>query len=261
MPLSFDDLAAQFDDQRGLPAEALRAFVAFVGDLAPGQALDVIEPGIGTGRLALPLLSAGHRVTGVDISRPMLDACGRKAASLRLDAGLTLLEGDATDLPVEDDAFGLGYFSSLLYLVPDWDAVLDELARVVRPGGWVVGIRERTAQDDALALWDGGWRERVEATGFVHQPMVPGDDELLASFRRRWGDAQIEELTSWPFGQSVREAREDYGARLRGLYSGIDDETWAAIVADFLDWAGEEFTDPDETLGGDVVLEAIAVRI
>lgn len=257
MPLSFDDLAAQFDDQRGLPAEALRAFVAFVGDLVAGQTLAVIEPGVGTGRLALPLLSTGHRVTGVDISRPMLDTCARKAASLRLDAGLTLLEGNATDLPVDDDAFDLGIFASLLYLIPDWEAVLDELARVVRPGGWVVGIRERTVQDDALALWDRTWREMVEATGYSHQAMVPGDDELLASFRRRWGESRIQELTGWPFGQSVREAREGYGERLRGLYPEIDDDTWSSLIADFLDWTDDEFTDPDETLGGDVVLEAI----
>lgn len=261
MPLSFDDLAAQFDDQRGLPAEALRAFVAFVGDLSPGATLDVIEPGIGTGRLALPLLSAGHRVTGVDISRPMLDSCARKAASLRLDGGLTLLEGDATDLPAGDDAFDLGIFASLLYLVPDWEAVLDELARVVHPGGWVMGIRERTEQDDALALWDRTWREMVEGAGFAHAPMTPGDEALLEAFRRRWGESRIQELTAWPFGQSVREARADYGARLRALYPQIDDETWTGLVTDFLDWASDEFTDPDETLGGDVVLEAIVATV
>jgi ubiquinone/menaquinone biosynthesis C-methylase UbiE len=257
MTLSFDALAEQFDDQRGLPANALRHLVAFVDGIARGRTLTVVEPGIGTGRISLPLAAAGHRIVGVDISRPMLDACARKAATLRVEERVTLIEGDATMIPCKDDSCDLGVFASLLYLLRGWEDVLDELARIVRPGGVVVWIRERTERGDALALWDTGWRTRVEAAGFHHQAASPTEDEILAALSRRWPDVMTEPLASWTFGQSVGRARDGYGERLRSLYPQIPDDTWSVMVQDFLHWAETSFPDPEGRLDGQVMLEAI----
>ena len=51
----------------------------------------ILELGVGTGRVALPLVAAGHRVTGVDLSRWMLAVAQRKAEALGLDDRLTLV--------------------------------------------------------------------------------------------------------------------------------------------------------------------------
>lgn len=257
MTLSFDALAEQFDDQRGLPANALRHLVAFAAEISKGRSLAIIEPGIGTGRISLPLAAAGHRVVGIDISRPMLEVCARKAATLRVEDRLTLIKGDATAIPFQDDTFDVGIFASLLYLVADWESVLDEFARIVRPGGAVVWVRERTEQGDALALWDIGWRTRVEAAGFHHQAASPTEDEIMTALQRRWPDVIAEPLASWTFGQSVGQAREDYGERLRSLYPTIPDRVWPMLVQDFLYWAETSFADPDGRLDGQVVLEVV----
>ncbi len=257
MTLSFDALAGQFDDQRGLPVNALQHLVTFVNEIAKGRRFNIVEPGIGTGRISLPLAAAGHQVVGVDISRPMLDACVRKATALRISERVTLIEGDAIALPCDDDSFDLGIFASLLYLVPDWESALDEFARVVRPGGAVVWLRERTEQGDALALWDIAWRMRVEEAGFHHQPVSPTEDEIMAALQRRWPDVTLEPLSSWTFGQSVGEGQEGYGERLRSLYPMIPDDAWETLVHDFLYWAEISFPDPDERLDGQVVLEAV----
>jgi ubiquinone/menaquinone biosynthesis C-methylase UbiE len=257
MTLSFDALAEQFDDQRGLPANALRHLVAFVDDIARGRTLTIVEPGIGTGRISLPLAASGHRIVGIDISRPMLDACARKAATLRVEERVTLIEGDATAIPREDDSCDVGIFASLLYLVRDWEGVLDEFARVVRPGGAVVWIRERTERGGTLALWDIGWRTRVETAGFRHQAASPTEDEILAALQRRWPDVMTEPLASWTFGQSVGQARDGYGERLRSLYPAIPDDTWSVLVQDFLHWAETSFPDPDGRIDGQVMLEGV----
>lgn len=261
MSLSFDALASQFDDQRGLPANALRHLVAFVDEVAKGRTLEIIEPGVGTGRIALPLAYRGHRVVGVDISRPMLDACLEKAIQLGVLEHVTLIEGDATDLPCDDDSCDIGVFASLLYLVPDWECALDELARVVRPGGAVMWVRERTEQGDALALWNIGWRTRVEAVGFAHQSTTPTEDDTLIAMQRRWPDLIIEPLASWIFGQSVWAGREGYSERLRGLYPGIPDDVWDGLVRDFLRWTETAFPDPDQRLEGQVVLETVVAWV
>jgi ubiquinone/menaquinone biosynthesis C-methylase UbiE len=261
MSLSFDSLAAQFDDQRGLPANALRHLVAFIDEVAQGRTLTIIEPGVGTGRIALPLAAMGHGVVGVDISRPMLDACAAKANHLGVQERITLIEGDATDLPCEDDSCDIGIFASLLYLVPNWECVLDELARVVRPGGAVVWVRERTEQEDSLALWDIGWRTRVEALGYTHQSATPTEEEILFAMQRLWPDLMIEPLASWVFGQTVWEGRDGYSERLRGLYPGIPDDVWEGLVRDFLRWTETALPDPDQRLDGQVVLETVVAWV
>jgi ubiquinone/menaquinone biosynthesis C-methylase UbiE len=256
MTLSFDAIAGQFDGQRGLPVAALRAIGAFMA----GPPLEVIEPGVGTGRIALPIAMAGHRVTGVDVSRPMLDACRAKAGALRLTDRISLVEGDATALPVADSSCDAGVIASLLYLVPDWERVLDELHRVVRPGGRVLLVRERTEEGEALQRWDATWREMIEGTGFRHQPLAPTDEEIIAAMEARWGAVRTH-TAAWSFGQTVAEARQDYGDRLRPLYAALDVATWQRTVADFLAWTEATFHDPGITLAGLVhfeIIEAIA---
>lgn len=260
MVLSFDELASHFDDHRGLPVAALREWAAAVDLFAAGRTLEIVEPGIGTGRVTLPLAVAGHRVTGVDVSEAMLQACAHKADALRVGDRVTLLQADATALPLPDHAFDLGIIASLLYLVPDWTEVLDELHRVVKPGGSIVHLVERTETGDELRLWDIAWRSRVESTGFRHASLHPTPDEVQAEFLRRWPDTRIEILASWGFGQTVGEAMTGYSERLRPLYAEIGDGAWDRIVGDFLHWAGSQFPDPEMRLGGQVVLEALISR-
>jgi ubiquinone/menaquinone biosynthesis C-methylase UbiE len=260
MDLSFDEIAAQFDDQRGLPSDALREWIALVDSFARKRALRVVEPGIGTGRIALPLAVAGHRVTGVDISAPMLDECARRARELDVAGRMTLLEGDATSLPVDDHSCDLGVMASLLYLVPDWDAVLDELHRVVVPGGVIVHLVERTESGENLRLWDAAWRERIEGAGYRHASLHPTPDEVMTEFRRRWPDTRVQRLASWTFGQSVDEGRHRFGERLRPLYAGVIESEWQRAVDGFLRWSEGAFPDPAIRLDGDVVLEALIAR-
>lgn len=261
MSLSFDAIAEQFDGQRGLPVAALRRLVAFIERRGGGRSLAIIEPGIGTGRITLPLAAAGHRITGVDVSWPMLDTCRAKAEALRVGDRVELILDDATSLPCDDDVFDAGIFASLLYLVPEWERALDELARVVRPDGLVICIRERTDWGDALRVWDAAWRERVEAAGYSHTSASPTDEEMIAAMIRRWDDLTVEPLASWVFGQSVGEGRQDYGDRLRWLYPGIPDAGWDALVDDFLSWSEEAMPDSATRLDVTVVLEAVVARI
>lgn len=260
MALSFDDLATRFDDQRGLPAAALREWTAAVDLFAAGRTLEIVEPGIGTGRVTLPLAAAGHQVTGVDVSEAMLQTCAHKAEALRVTDRVTLLQGDAAALPLPDDAFDLGVMASLLYLVSDWTEVLDELARVVRPGGSIVHLVERSESGDELRLWDIAWRTRVESADFRHAGLQPAPEDVQAEFLRRWPDTRVEVLACWEFGQTLGEAMDGYSDRLRLLYAGIADDDWDRIVGDFLYWAGNQFPDPETRLGGQVVLEAMIAR-
>lgn len=109
-------------------AETLEA----CGDLSRRVLLDV---GCGTGQLlaAAGAGGAGAQGIGVDASSAMLEV-----ARQRLGAGPGLLVGCAEALPVATASVDVAATSSVLHFCEEPDLAVDELARVVRPGGRVV---------------------------------------------------------------------------------------------------------------------------
>ncbi|WP_447007719.1 class I SAM-dependent methyltransferase [Saccharothrix isguenensis] len=93
---------------------------------------DVLEVAVGTG-LNLPHYPPGVRLTCLDFSPAMLDQARARAAALGLD--VTWREGDAQALPFADATFDAVVCTLGLCGVPDERAALDEMNRVLRPGG------------------------------------------------------------------------------------------------------------------------------
>ena len=87
----------------------------------------------GTGAVAERACAAGSRVTGLDLTPELLDAGRAKAA----DAGVEIewVEGDAEQLPFEDESFDVVVSTIGVMFAPDHGRAASELARVLRPGG------------------------------------------------------------------------------------------------------------------------------
>ncbi|MGH0028249.1 MAG: class I SAM-dependent methyltransferase [Myxococcota bacterium] len=132
-PGSFDRVADIYDATRGLPPEAEARMAAKLAELfrRAQPARRLLEVGVGTGRVALPLAGHGFRVVGVDVSRSMLAKLRAKAG----DAPLLPTLGSAMDLPLRDGAFDGALFVHVLHLVPDAPRVIRQAIRVVRSGG------------------------------------------------------------------------------------------------------------------------------
>jgi SAM-dependent methyltransferase len=116
--------------------------------LAPGEfVLDVAcGPGNFTPAYAAAVAPTG-RAIGIDLSRPML----RQAARDHAAPGTAYVEGSALRLPFGDGAFdGVACYGAL-YLIPDPFAALEEIVRVLRPGGRVA-IMTTTAPDLVRAV-------------------------------------------------------------------------------------------------------------
>jgi ubiquinone/menaquinone biosynthesis C-methylase UbiE len=92
----------------------------------------ILEVGIGAG-INLPYHPAGAEVMGIDISPRMLDAAHRRAA--RLGVRLNLALGDVQALPMASGSFDTVVGTFVFCSVPDPLAGLEELRRVLRPGG------------------------------------------------------------------------------------------------------------------------------
>lgn len=254
---SFDRLAAMFDDLRGLPPSGLAALHRAFTDLASTGARTLIEPGAGTGRIAIPALAAGFDVTAIDHSRPMLDAFrAHLKAAPELAAHADLIIADALSLPVADDSFDIGVLAQVLYLVPDWPLALTELARVVRPGGVILLVQERTTMSSELSDWDAAWRDITEEFGQESVRQEPDNLAASAALAERSVDVRESEIASWSFGETA-ENRIAGLDRLRPLYPSFNQTAWEEVSFRFRTWYATSGIDADTWLGGSVALTLV----
>jgi len=138
----------------GVSSFGRKQAVAEVNSL-PGR--DVLEVGVGTG-LALPSYNADKRITGIDLSREMLDQARRKVRELGLRNVEDLLEMDAEATEFPDASFDIAVAMFVASVVPHPRALLAEMRRVVRPGGKILFVNHFAA--DRGPRW---WVERAMA--------------------------------------------------------------------------------------------------
>ncbi len=111
-------------------------------DLADQTGDPILELGCGTGRALVPLLEAGHTVTGVDISPGLLGVAKEKIRNTQHATRSTFHQADLRtfDLPVKEFAFAFCTSNTLMHLTTQADqlAVLRNAHRHLRPGGFLL---------------------------------------------------------------------------------------------------------------------------
>ena len=160
------DLEYPADLLANVPETAVESYAGVanpfsLGPLEPGE--DVLDLGCGAGTdtlVAAQMVAPDGRVTGIDMTREMLDKARRAAAEMAL-TNVEFVQGEAERLPFGDATFDVVISNGVIDLIPDKDAVFSELFRVLRPGGRIqiadVTIQNPVSEEGRrnIDLWTG----------------------------------------------------------------------------------------------------------
>jgi len=240
-PLSFDRVADIYDATRALPDHVLATIAqTIVTATNAAEASRFLELGVGTGRIALPLLQYGFSYTGVDISPAMIDVLRTKAGDFEK---LTLVEADVTQLPFADASFDVALTVHLLHLVPDWRRVLSEIRRVLTPDGYYIYGSDGSVDGQPAGAIRRQWRDVVRELGADARP-EHGTREavqtelietgaLLASYR----------VVQWEDEVAPGQLLEAIRRRTFSQSWHVPDDLMEEAHRRMIDWATEQYRD------------------
>jgi ubiquinone/menaquinone biosynthesis C-methylase UbiE len=249
MDISFDKLAPEYDTARGLlPNEADAKIANTIEMLASaGPQTRFLEPGIGTGRIAVPLIRRGYAYTGIDISVPMMEELRRKIQPV--SHKLSLIQADITAVPFTDSSFDVVLTAQVLYLVPDWRQALAEMRRVLRPDGIYLCCYEETEQAPLAALIDRQWFALLAQHGYLAEwQSNVSNREILSTIQEQQGLIQTVVAADWEHRIVVRDYLERYATILRGLYSHVPDRAFSGLMHQLRSWTSAQVDTDSEII-------------
>lgn len=140
----FESIANHYDRMNSLISfrmhKVWRRFAMKQMNVKPGEsALDVCC-GTCDWAIALSMASGTGKVVGLDFSQNMLEVAKKRLKKRGLENRIELVHGNAMNLPFSDNAFDHATIGFALRNVPDLVQVLNEMKRVVKPGGLVVSL-------------------------------------------------------------------------------------------------------------------------
>jgi ubiquinone/menaquinone biosynthesis C-methylase UbiE len=141
----------------------------------------MLEVGVGTGYYSLHVarwLEPGGALDVLDIQQEMLDQTVRRAHESGI-SNIVPVRGDARELPYPDNCFDAAYLNFVFGEIPDGDAALRELRRILKPGGRLV-VGE--AFTDPHMVRFGVLRTRAEAAGLGFERRLGGSLGYYARF-------------------------------------------------------------------------------
>jgi SAM-dependent methyltransferase len=215
--MPFDRIADRYDETRGGEERGRRTVEDLAPWLVPGS---VLEIGVGTGLVALPLQQRGYAVSGVDLSPAML-------ARALPRIGSRVVCADALALPVASGSVDNVVFVAALHAIGDTPGALAEGARVLRSGGRLlaahgVPFRENNDMEEASEPLTAMREARFETPVAVEEAAAaaglrPVTDRLSAAWNKP--------------GESPNEAADRIEQRTWSFLWDVDDTTWESVVA------------------------------
>ena len=230
-PSPYDAIAELYDPWSRSVVED----VAFYVDEARRARPPVVELGVGTGRVAIPIAAEGIEVIGIDSSPGMLAVCRQRAELAGVANKLDLRLGDLRSPPVEEPVeLAICPFRSFLHLETEDErkAALAAAFALLRPAGRLVFDVFAPGQDD-IEQTHGRWLEREP--GIQEHALWDAERRRLV-LSVRGEDSETTMSLAWVSPDEWRallletgfEVEAHYGWFDRSRYRGGEDSIWIA---------------------------------
>ncbi|HEX9038424.1 MAG TPA: class I SAM-dependent methyltransferase [Ktedonobacterales bacterium] len=249
--LSFDRVANDYDRTRGYPPEVARTIaesIARHGTLDAGA--EALEIGVGTGRIAIPLLRLGINIVGADISVRMTEILRAKYEAERkfhpyLPWGsLEITLADSSRLPYQDGRFDAVIAVHVLHLITDWRKALSEALRVVRPGGSLLLGQDMAHGSSIGHPFQDEWLAIVGELGYVPKRLGASRfADILEEARARSLMNEEWDVVEWTGAQTAEEGFADIADRLWSLTWQTPEPIFSESIRRLELWARARFGD------------------
>jgi ubiquinone/menaquinone biosynthesis C-methylase UbiE len=239
---SFDRAADFYDATRAYPPDVANKITQSILDLTGAQpSTRIFELGIGTGRIAAPLIARGLNVSGLDLSREMMLKLHGKFSS---GTPLRLVQGDASALPFRDAAFDVVLAVHVFHLIAPWQQAIWQLRRVLSPGGIVLHSTHLRDDHSPNVILRDKWHELVEAHGERwKRPGAVGwrGQAIKTEFQALGASVEEVEVTRSTSTTTPQQEIADIAARVSSDTWAVSDPVLEATVTELTEWARGRF--------------------
>lgn len=172
---AFFDAVDDWDNLRNELFDASVGFASLAPLVAPGMV--IADIGTGTGGMLPYLADISAKILAVDLSQGMLRKARAKARSLGIEQ-VEFIQGDLAELPLEDNSVDAAFAALVLHHVARPVSALQEMRRIIRPGGSLVLIDlvshgHEWLREEQADVWLGFSRDEIisllERAG-LHEP-------------------------------------------------------------------------------------------
>jgi ubiquinone/menaquinone biosynthesis C-methylase UbiE len=190
----FDRMARIYDATRSCDPMSFNAAIDFLTEKFPPNIYkNLFEPGIGSGRVAIPLAKKGYCVFGVDISSEMLKLLYKKVRMLRNELQIHYELADVCNLPYSNERFDATVAVHLFYFISEWKRAADEILRVTK--GPVILIHTGTGYE--IPDLNERYKEICAKLGYLIRPLGCQSTNEVADYYKLQGCAVGQKIGHW----------------------------------------------------------------
>jgi len=224
--------AQRYDSARTLPSETKSLWLEAVRSAIPdGTVKRVLDLGCGTGRFTSALAETfGCSAVGVEPSTAMLDI-----ASTGGGANVLWKRGDAGNIPLEDHSVDLVFMSQVFHHLPNPERALDEINRVLTPGGYLA-IRNGTREHNPQLLWLRFFPEASE----IEEARTPFARDITAAVTRKHFVLISYQTINQLFAKSYPEYFEKISRRGLSALIAISDKEFQDGCEELQRWIAQQ---------------------
>ncbi|MDF5732494.1 MAG: class I SAM-dependent methyltransferase [Rhizonema sp. PD38] len=261
--VSFDRVSDIYDATRAFaPRVSKQVTESILNIVSPTPDTKFFETGIGTGRIALPIIQKGYSYTGVDISEKMLNELYYKIQESNHQ--VTLEKADVTALPFADKSFDVAITVHVFHLVSAWKKALAEVQRVLKPGGLYLyshgRVNASTTVTQAQLDFEQHWRDILASYGYKVNRFGATQEEVLAALREEGATLETVIPAKWRVDLTVGELLKRYENRIYSASWYIPEEIFPSAIQDLQEWSKQHFGSLDYDLSHEDQFKLTVVR-